>query len=76
MRTIFFRDVWSLNESDGQKLVKLCTLTHAAKLVVRIALFANDVTRYHDYASGSHRGASRTNYSPKWPLAIGMRYRR
>ena len=41
-----------------------------------IALFANDVTRYHDYASGSHRGASRTNYSPKWPLAIGMRCRR
>ena len=26
-----------------------------------IALVANDVTRYHDYASGSHRGASRTN---------------
>ena len=33
---------------------------------------ANDVTRYHDYASGSHRGASRTKYSLKWPLAIGM----
>ena len=39
---------------------------------VRIALVANDVTRYHDYASGSHRGASRTNYPPKWHLAIGM----
>ena len=37
-----------------------------------IALVANDVTRYHDYASGSHRGASRTNYPPKWHLAIGM----
>ena len=37
-----------------------------------IVLVANDVTRYHDYASGSHRGASRTNYPPKWHLAIGM----
>ena len=27
---IFFRDVWSRNESGGQKLVKFCTLTHAA----------------------------------------------
>ena len=35
-----------------------------------IALVANDVTRYHDYASGSHRGASRTNYPQKWHLAI------
>ena len=40
-----------------------------------IALFANDVTRYHEYALGSHPGASRTNYSGKWPLAIGMRCR-
>ena len=31
-----FRDVWSRNESDGQKLVKFCTLTHAAKLVVEM----------------------------------------
>ena len=40
-----------------------------------IALFANDVTRYHEYASGSHAGASRTNDSAKWPLAIGMHCR-
>ena len=31
-----FRDVWRRNESVGQKLVKFCTLTHAAKLVVRM----------------------------------------
>ena len=35
-----------------------------------IALFANDVRRYHEYALGSHPGASRTSYSPKWPLVI------
>ena len=50
----------------GVKLSNICEA---------IALFANYVTRYHDYAPGSHRGASRTNYSPKWPLAIGMRGR-
>ena len=42
---------------------------------VVVALFANDVTRYHDSALGPHAGASRTNYSAKWPLAIGMRCR-
>ena len=31
-----FRDVWSRNESVGEKLVKFCTLTHAAKLVVSL----------------------------------------
>ena len=46
--------------------------TYISGQVNRIALVANDVTRYHDYASGSHRGASRTNYPPKWHLAIGM----
>ena len=40
-----------------------------------IALFANDVTHYHEYALGSYPGASRTNYSPKWLLAIRMRCR-
>ena len=33
------RDVWSRNEIGGQKLVKFCTLTHAAKLVVEICVF-------------------------------------
>ena len=40
-----------------------------------VALFANDVTHYRDYATGSHRGAIRTNYSLKWSLVIGMRCR-
>ena len=37
-----FRDVWTRNESDGQKLVTFCTLTHAAKLVVRIIALVRD----------------------------------
>ena len=35
-----------------------------------IALVANDVTRYHEYALRSQPGACRTNYSAKWPLAM------
>ena len=36
----------------------------------QIALVANDVTRYHEYALSSQPGACRTNYSAKWPLAM------
>ena len=32
-----FRDVWRRNKSVGQKFVKICAHTHAAKLVVRVA---------------------------------------
>ena len=34
-----FRDVWRRNKSGGQKLVKFCAHTHAAKLVVELTKF-------------------------------------
>ena len=38
----------------------ICYMLHLCCTVVIIALFAIDVTRYHEYALGSHPGASRT----------------
>ena len=41
-----------------------------------IAQFPNDVTKTHEYLSVIHPGFCRTNYYPKWPVAIGTRCRR
>ena len=47
------RDVWSRNESAGQKLVKFCAHTHAAKLVVEMTGSSYNVSSYVDTVKGS-----------------------